>query len=119
MCRCYLPIAYMFICIGVVHAQTPESVQLPMPPTRAFLLSPEVVEDKDGTLRLARSVLLAHGLGATDFHQGETLNDNKWAKTSFNLENIEVADAELFFFGSAKQVSVNGTDLPAVDKLKS
>jgi hypothetical protein len=76
--------------------------------TRRFLLSPEVVfDDKDDSLRLARSLLLTDGLGTTDFHQTDTLSDRIQVKKIFTLDSAEVG-AELFFFGSAKQVHVNG-----------
>lgn len=96
----------------------PAKVKIDLP-AGDLILGPEVVRDQDGTIRLARSVLLSHGLGATDFHQGEALSDKQWAKTVFQLDSTEVADAELFIFGSAKEVVVNGKAMPGGERLKS
>lgn len=87
--------------------------------TRRFTLSPEVVADKDGSLRLAQSVLLADTLGATDYHQGETLSDQAQVKKIFVLDSADVKEAELFFFGSAKQVHVNGKVVSPPERLVS
>jgi len=76
-----------------------------------FLLSPEVVADKDGSIRLAHSVLLADEMGATDYRQTETLSERVHAKKVFPLDDIAVDNAELLFFGSAKQVRINGHSL--------
>src|SRR5262245_52791522 len=85
---------------------------------RQFPLSPEVVADpKDGTLRLAHSVLLADEMGATDFHQTEELSERVQVKKVFVLDSTDLAQSELFFFGSAKQVSVNGEVLPSPQRL--
>src|SRR5262245_10382253 len=60
-----------------------------------FLLSPEAVTD-DGSVRLARSVLLADETGATDFHQTEPLSERVRAKKVFALDSADVTGAELF-----------------------
>jgi hypothetical protein len=73
--------------------------------------SPEVVIDKDGSCRLAHSVLLADETGATDFRQTETLSERNQAKKVFSLDDIDVSHGELFFFGTAKQVRMNGRPL--------
>ena len=87
-------------------------IAVPSPGTaRAFVLSPEVVADKDGSIRLAHSVLLADETGATDFRQTETLSERVQAKKVFPLDDIDVSGAELFFFGTAKQVRMNGHSL--------
>jgi hypothetical protein len=78
-----------------------------------FLLSPEIVTDKAGSLRLAHSLLLAEETGATDYRQTETLNERIQAKKVFPLDDIDVDSAELFFFGAAKQVRMNGHLLKA------
>jgi hypothetical protein len=80
--------------------------------TRYFFLSPETVCDNDGKLRLARSVLLADEMGATDFRQTEDLKGGIQAKKVFILEgplkHSPTRPAELLFYGSAKEVFVNG-----------
>jgi hypothetical protein len=73
-----------------------------------FLLSPEVVADKDGGIRLAHSVLLTDETGATDFRQTETLSEGRWAKKIFQIDDTDMDRAELFFFGTAKEVRWNG-----------
>src|SRR5262249_49657639 len=88
--------------------------------TKDFLLSPEVLADaKDGSLCLAHSVLLADELGATDFHQSEELTERIQAKKVFALDSVDVTDAELFQFGGAKEILVNGKPVPKVEKLTS
>jgi hypothetical protein len=88
--------------------------------TRQLLTSPEVDFDPtDGSYRLANSVLLTHETGATDFHQAELLSERVQAKKEFVLDNANVHGAELFLFGFAKEISVNGKPLPAVEPLKS
>ncbi len=76
---------------------------------RNFLFSPEVVADPArGTIRLAHSVLVADEMGATDFRQGETLSDRVRAKKVVVLDRAESSKAELFLFGSVRDVTVNG-----------
>src|SRR5262245_61601606 len=88
--------------------------------TKDFLLSPEVVADgKDGSLRLAHSVLLADEVGATDFHQGEVLTDRIQAKKVFVLDSADATDAELVLFGSAKEIIINGKSATNIQKLTS
>ena len=88
--------------------------------TQRFLLSPEVVVDPaDQSMRLAHSVLIASERGATDFHQTESLSEKAWAKKVFRLPNAELKDPELFFFGSAKSIQVNGKEIPQATPLKS
>jgi hypothetical protein len=89
-----------------------------------FQISPEIVVFKDKaqpalTFRLAKSLLLTDETGATDFHQSETLSDRVWVKKVFALDSTALQFAELFFFGSAKAVSVNGKALPAAKRLES
>ncbi|HEY7157310.1 MAG TPA: hypothetical protein VH575_25375 [Gemmataceae bacterium] len=73
--------------------------------------SPEVVADKDGCVRLAHSVLLADETGTTDYRQTEALSERIHAKKVFSLDDIDMDGAELFFFGTAKQVRINGHPL--------
>jgi hypothetical protein len=88
--------------------------------TLRFLLSSEAVaDDKDRTIRLARSVLLADETGATDFHQGEALSDRVQVKKLFVLDSAQVNGAELFFYGTAKEVRLNGTQLSPPQRLVS
>jgi hypothetical protein len=84
---------------------------------RNFTLSPEVVADRDG-IRLAHSVLVTDEIGATDFRQTETLSDTAWVRKSFAGKGT-VTTAELFLFGSAKEVLCNGQRLDAPRKLES
>ena len=77
--------------------------------THRFLLGPEVVADStDGTVRLAHSVLVTDEIGATDFLQNEPLSDRVHAKKLFLLDSPDVKSAELFLFGNAEQIHVNG-----------
>ncbi|HYT93381.1 MAG TPA: hypothetical protein VEL76_31985 [Gemmataceae bacterium] len=88
--------------------------------TLRFLLSPEVVADaKDNTLRLARSVLLADEMGSTDYRQTEALSERVRVKKVFVLDSKQLNDAELFFYGSAKQVHVNGKAVSLPQRLVS
>jgi hypothetical protein len=85
-----------------------------------FLFSPEVVTDaRDGTIRLAHSVLLADEMGATDWKQTQTLSGRKRAKKVFVLDSAQVTAAELFLFGSAQEISVNGKSPGKGETLKS
>jgi hypothetical protein len=89
-------------------------------PTDACQLSPEVVADAhDGGLRLAHSVLVADETGATDYRQTEELSERVQARKVFRLDSAGVTAAELFFYGSAKQVHVNGKTVAAVEPLVS
>src|SRR5262249_19041915 len=55
--------------------------------TRRFTLSPEAVFDAEsGSIRLARSVLLADETGTTDFHQTENLGERTQVKKEFVLD---------------------------------
>jgi hypothetical protein len=87
--------------------------------THDFLLSPEVVPDKDGTARLAHSVLVSDEMGATDYRQSEALSDRVWAKKILVFDGADVTAAELFFYGGARQVRVNGKALGSGEPLVS
>jgi hypothetical protein len=87
--------------------------------SKDMILSPEVVVDRDGSVRLARSQLIADEIGATDFHQTETLSDRVQAKKVFLLDRAEAASAELFIFHGPKQVHVNGKALEKGERLAS
>ena len=88
--------------------------------TLRFLLGPGVVTDaKDRSIRLARSVLLADEIGATDFHQTEALSDRVQVKKVFVLDSPEATGAELFFYGSAREVRLNGKLLSPPQRLAS
>jgi len=85
-----------------------------------FLLGPSTVVDaKDATIRLAHSVLLSHEMGAADFRQNERLTDKVQAKKLFMLDDNDVTHAELFLFGNARQVEVNGTGIGPTTQLES
>jgi hypothetical protein len=84
-----------------------------------YRLSPEVVADADGSLRLAHSVLLADETGATDFRQAEALSDQNQAKKVFEIESADVTGAELYLFGEAKRIMVNGKALEKSEPLFS
>ncbi len=97
-----------------------EEAQDPAWRVSSFMLSPQVVWDtEEGALRLAHSVLLAEERGATDYKQTESLSDRIWAKKIFDLTSAEVTSAELFFYGRAAQVSLNGQSLPKPKRLTS
>jgi hypothetical protein len=91
------------------------------PPLRFgdFMFKNVVFDHEKNYLRLANSLLLTDEMGATDYHQGETLTSGVQAKKIFQLEAADAHGAELFFFGSAKEIVVNGKDLPAIKKLVS
>jgi hypothetical protein len=81
----------------------------PRSPFDSYVTSPEVIVDsKDGSLRLAHSVLMTDETGATDWLQTEALSDQVRAKKVFHLDSADVTSAELFIYGSPKNVSVNG-----------
>ncbi|HZY87577.1 MAG TPA: transglutaminase-like domain-containing protein, partial [Gemmataceae bacterium] len=84
-----------------------------------WLLGPELVADKPGGVRLTHSVLLADETGATDFRQGEALGERVHAKKVFRLDSPDLTEAELLFYGSAKEVRANGTPLKKVGPLVS
>jgi hypothetical protein len=87
---------------------------------KTFVLSPEVIADEhEGGLRLAHSVLVADEMGATDFRQTEELSERVHARKVFHLDSADVTGAELFFYGSAKQVHVNGKSAAGVEPLMS
>jgi hypothetical protein len=80
--------------------------------TRHFTLSPEVVCDKDGSIRLARSVLLADEMGATDFRQVEVLQGKVQARKSLVHDCANADGVDVLFYGSAKEVLLNGKAVP-------
>jgi hypothetical protein len=85
-----------------------------------FAYSPEVVFDAArGTVRLAKSVLVADEIGGTDYTQTLTLTDRVWAKKTFELDAAEAESAELLFFGTAGEVTVNGERLAKPERLPS
>src|SRR5262245_26756407 len=85
-----------------------------------FHLSREAVQDaQDGSIRLAHSVLVADEMGATDFRQGEALSARVSAKKVFVLDSADVTDAELFLYGSARTIEVNGKALTGSERLFS
>lgn len=84
------------------------SIEINSPGKNGAILSPEVVAEKDGGIRLAHSVLLAYETGTTDYRQTETLSERVQAKKIFHLDSADVTSAELFFFGEAKKIAVNG-----------
>ena len=85
-----------------------------------FAYSPEVVFDASrGTIRLAKSVLVADETGATDYTQTLTLTDRVWAKKTFDLAAAEAESAQLLFFGTAAEVTVNGERLAKPERLPS
>jgi hypothetical protein len=92
-------------------------------PTRdilKFLLSPEVVvHPGTRSLRLARSVLVTDETGATDYHQAEPLNDRLQVKKVFVGDGNQTEGAELFFYGAAKEVLLNGKPLSSPRRLIS
>jgi hypothetical protein len=88
--------------------------------TRFLMTSPDVeFVAKPGIYQLAASVLLAHETGATDYHQSEALGGRVHVKKVFVLDSAGVRDSELFFYGTATEVLVNGQLLPAPKRLES
>lgn len=130
--RCTLPLLGFLILSSLAFAQpdaaTPVQVTIVFSPTspnpllrpQNFLLDQRrVVADPDGSLRLTGSLLVADEMGATDFHQSESLGPQVQVKKIVHLDSPEAKEAELFFFGSAKQVSWNGVVLSTPEKLFS
>src|SRR5262249_36490889 len=58
-------------------------------------------------------------VGATDYRQGEALSERVRAKKVFHLDSAEVTSAELFLFGGAKRIVVNGKPLAGGERLPS
>jgi hypothetical protein len=99
-----------------------EGVEITLQSTRnkvGFRVSPEVVIEADGTIRLARSVLVTDETGATDFRQGETLSERIRARKVFHLDSANVTSTEIFFYGSATKIAVNGKPIEKSDRLVS
>jgi hypothetical protein len=87
--------------------------------TARFSLGPTVVADKDASVRLARSVLVSDEMGSGDFRQTESLGDRAQAKKVFRLDAADVQGAELFLFGEARTIAVNGKRLEKSEPLVS
>ncbi len=85
----------------------------------SFMLKDVVVDPATKTLRLAHSVLLTDEAGATDYHQEEGLSAQIQAKKVFTLTAVDMSTADMFFYGSANEVTLNGQKLPAPQKLVS
>jgi hypothetical protein len=111
MSRGIVAIAILSLCTSLADAQ-PAPVRVVRAfggPEERLALSPEVVTDsRDGTLRLAHSVLVADEMGATDFHQTETIGDRVCARKVFMLDQPQATSAAVLFYGSAAHVAVNG-----------
>jgi hypothetical protein len=125
MHRYSLPLAIALVTAPVLADEPPAPRQVtlkfghrepqPFNPQR-WLFSPEVVADKSGTVRLARSVLITNEVGATDHHQIESLSDRVRARTSFwrpstREEVKDITKAELFAYGDPKEIEFNGKSL--------
>jgi hypothetical protein len=87
--------------------------------TRNFLLSPQVICDKDGSIRLAHSDLLTDETGATDFRQVEVLQGKVQAKKVILRDCAKADGAEVLFYGSAKEVLLNGKPVPPPEPVAS
>ncbi len=129
MKRCLLgACVFALLLAGPLHAQAPVHATRTFRAgaadaaydTRRFLLGPGAVTDeKDGSTRLAASVLLTDEMGATDYRQTEALSDRVQVKKVFVLDSTQLNDAELFFYGSAKQIRVNGKAVSPPQRLVS
>jgi hypothetical protein len=104
---------------GPVTPAAPAKARDVIDPLRDARISPEIVVDADGTFRLAHSVLLADETGATDFRQGETLSEKVRARKVFHLDSAKVTRAELFFYGSATKIALNGKPIEKSERLTS
>jgi hypothetical protein len=107
-------LALLLACSGADHAGAS-----PDPLGKGFRVSPEVVVEADGTMRLAHSVLIADETGATDFRQGETLSERVRARKVFHLDSASVTSAEVFFYGGATKIALNGKPIDKSDRLVS
>ncbi len=114
MNRIILGIATTLVLAGAVRAAEKREIRLD---THQFQFSPEVVIDpKDGTVRLARSVLFANEMGATDSRQTEALSAEVWAKKPLRVllrDRSDLTGADLFVFGSPREIEFNRKVLPA------
>src|SRR5262245_37628238 len=122
----HLPLAVLAAIVcwsvsGSALAQDPSAtVTIPFDTLSDFITSPEVVHDaKSNSLRLAGSVLLTDEMGSTDWLQSETLSDKVQAKKVFHLDSVGITSAELFIFGSAKNLEVNGQKVDGMERLVS
>lgn len=131
MPRCPILGLLLILAPSLLQAQEPNSVpfgktqhfsakRTPLFDPHYFTYSPEAVfDDKLGSIRLVRSVLLTHESGTTDQKQAEPLSDTTWARVRFDLDAAPPEDAELFIFGSAREVLVNNEFLGKVSRLAS
>src|SRR5262249_44730568 len=55
----------------------------------------------------------------TDYLQSETLSDRVHAKKIFELDSVGITSAELFIFGSATSLEVNGAKIAGLERLTS
>src|SRR5688572_22444270 len=121
----WLLVIYTWLAAGPALAQTAVTLKLggltkdPGLSVDSFLFGNAVFDPSKGAIRLAGSVLLTDELGATDYHQSEALSDQVQAKKIFVLEGSDQKTAELFFYGSAKDITVNGKPLPPAKQLIS
>ena len=65
----------------------------------------------EGSVRLKCSVLLQDEQGATHYNNTEQLSATVWAKKQFVLDHYACDKAELYVFGRAQNVMVNGERL--------
>jgi hypothetical protein len=89
---------------------------------RRWLFSPEVVAGQEGPVRLARSMLIADEVGATDHHQMEALGERVWARKSLHVPDCDLAldnAAELFIYGLPREIRFDGQLLSTARKHES
>src|SRR5262245_2267688 len=112
-CRRRSSMPRSLLALLVLSAPVAAQNSTPRSPFDSYITSPEVIVDpKDGSLRLAHSVLVTDETGATDWLQTETLSEQVRAKKMFQLDSADVTRAELFIYGSPKNVIVNGETVP-------
>jgi hypothetical protein len=105
--------------VGVAAMAPPTSVQRTIP-AEEFRPGPGVARDPEtGGWRLARSRLLAHETAATDFRLTDKLGDAVQAKKQFTLSASECKEGELFWYGSAKGITLNGQAIGPIKPLVS
>jgi hypothetical protein len=132
--RTWLMVLACGILVGVPHWRAAEKggsptrvvrtfslkAQVPVYNPAFFLYSPEIVLDRwNNSLRLGKSVLVTDEIGATDWHQTETLSARVWAKKVLVLDDPWGVEGELFIFGTVKEVEVNGKKLKGGKRLVS
>ncbi len=77
------------------------------------------VDNSAQGVRLAESVMMQDELGRTHISNQELLSDRVWARKDFILGDGDLTDGTLYFYATAKRVTLNGKRLKPVRSLPS